>query len=117
MIVPFFMGAENDSGKIQGENTGKKEGMTEMVEALPATSRHTRRLLRLLPSGPDRVNKLVLRENQQGPHCHYWLSSLYIREAEAVCIIRDDRSKSKVSADDRCFLIQPSLLPRPVKTL
>src|SRR5471030_121234 len=73
MIVPFFMGAENDSGKIQGENTGKKEGMTEMVEALPATSRHTRRLLRLLPSGPDRVNKLVLRENQQGPHCHYWL--------------------------------------------
>lgn len=30
----------------------------------PATSRHTRRLLRLLPSGPDRVHKLVLREDQ-----------------------------------------------------
>lgn len=38
------------------------------VGALPATSRHTRRLLRLLPSGPDRIHKLVLRENQQGPH-------------------------------------------------
>ena len=33
------------------------------VEA-PATSRHTRRLLRLLPSGSDRVHKLVLREDQ-----------------------------------------------------
>lgn len=33
------------------------------VEA-PATSRHTRRLLRLLPSRPDRVHKLVLREDQ-----------------------------------------------------
>ena len=39
-----------------------------MVEALPATSRHTRHLLWLLPSGPDLVNKLALRENQQGPH-------------------------------------------------
>lgn len=36
---------------------------TKRVEA-PATSRHTRRLLRLLPSGPDRVHKLVLREDQ-----------------------------------------------------
>lgn len=35
--------------------------------ALPATSRHTRHLPWLLPSGSDRVNKLVLRENQQDP--------------------------------------------------
>jgi hypothetical protein len=42
--------------------------LAEMVEALPATSRHTPRLLRLLPSGPDRVHKLVLRENQQDLH-------------------------------------------------
>ncbi|KHS89951.1 hypothetical protein RC83_04475 [Pectobacterium brasiliense] len=40
----------------------------EMVEALPATSRHTRLLLRLLPSGPDRIHRLVLRENRQGLH-------------------------------------------------
>lgn len=33
----------------------------------PATSRHTRRLLRLLPSGPGRVHRLVLREDQWGP--------------------------------------------------
>lgn len=33
------------------------------VEA-PATSRHTRHLLWLLPSGPDQVHKLVLREDQ-----------------------------------------------------
>lgn len=38
------------------------------VEAPPATSRHTRRSLRLLPSGPDRVHELVLREDQQGLH-------------------------------------------------
>ncbi|SHO56069.1 hypothetical protein VQ7734_01832 [Vibrio quintilis] len=30
----------------------------------PATSRHTRRLLWLLPSGPDQVHKLALREDQ-----------------------------------------------------
>jgi len=39
----------------------------------PATSRHTRRLLRLLPSGPDRVHKLVLREDQ-GLHRFCFLS-------------------------------------------
>lgn len=39
-----------------------------MVEALPATSRHTQHLPWLLPSGPDQVDKLALRENQQGPH-------------------------------------------------
>jgi len=36
------------------------------VEA-PATSRHTRHSLWLLPSGPDQVYELVLREDQ-GPH-------------------------------------------------
>ncbi len=38
------------------------------VETPPATSRHTHRLLRLLPSGPGRVHKLVLREDQWGLH-------------------------------------------------
>lgn len=33
------------------------------VEA-PATSRHTSHSLRLLPSGPDRVHELLLREDQ-----------------------------------------------------
>lgn len=36
------------------------------VEA-PATSRHTRHSLWLLPSGPDQIHELVLREDQ-GPH-------------------------------------------------
>ncbi len=30
----------------------------------PATSRHTSHTLRLLPSGPDRVHELLLREDQ-----------------------------------------------------
>lgn len=30
----------------------------------PATSRHTSHSLRLLPSGPDRVHELLLREDQ-----------------------------------------------------
>lgn len=38
-----------------------------MVGALPATSRHTRHLPWLLPSGPDLVNRVALRENQQAP--------------------------------------------------
>ncbi len=46
----------------------RKQRGSKWVEALPATSRHTRRLLRLLPSGSDRVHKLALRENQQGLH-------------------------------------------------
>lgn len=33
----------------------------------PATSRHMSHLVRLLPSGPDRVPKLSLRENQSLP--------------------------------------------------
>lgn len=41
--------------------------MLSWVGALPAASRHTRPLLWLLPSGPDQVNKLALRENQQDP--------------------------------------------------
>ncbi len=39
-----------------------------LVVALKATSRHIHRLLRLLPSGSDRIHKLVLRENQQSHH-------------------------------------------------
>ncbi len=38
------------------------------AEAPPATSRHTRHLLWLLPSGPDQVHKLVLREDQWSLH-------------------------------------------------
>ena len=34
------------------------------VAVLPATSRHTRHKLWLLPSGPDQVRLLVLREDQ-----------------------------------------------------
>lgn len=40
----------------------------ERAEAPPATSRHTRHLLWLLPSGPDQVHKLVLREDQWSLH-------------------------------------------------
>lgn len=43
------------------------------VEAPKATSRHTRRLVELLPSGPDSVTKLVLREHLRGLHC--WMGS------------------------------------------
>ncbi len=45
-----------------------KEAIISWVGTLPATSRHTRPLPWLLPSGPDQVNKLALRENQQSPH-------------------------------------------------
>lgn len=34
------------------------------VAVLPAASRHTRHTLWLLPSGPDQVHLLVLREDQ-----------------------------------------------------
>jgi len=37
----------------------------------PATSRHTSHTLRLLPSGPDRVHELLLREDQ-GPIILFW---------------------------------------------
>lgn len=39
----------------------------------PATSRHTSHSLRLLPSGPDRVHELLLREDQ-GLHRFFFLS-------------------------------------------
>ena len=45
-----------------------KKVIISWVGTLPATSRHTRPLPWLLPSGPDQVNKLALRENQQSPH-------------------------------------------------
>ncbi len=41
-----------------------------MAEALPAASRHTHHLLRLLSSEPDRIHRLALRENQQSFHRH-----------------------------------------------
>lgn len=39
-----------------------------MVMAPPATSRHMSRSLWLLPSGPDQVHDLSLREDQWGHH-------------------------------------------------
>ncbi len=39
-----------------------------MEAAPPATSRHTNPPLWLLPSGPDQVHGLSLREDQQGHH-------------------------------------------------
>ncbi len=44
------------------QNAAKKRRF-KWVEA-PATSRHTSHTLRLLPSGPDRVHELSLREDQ-----------------------------------------------------
>ena len=35
-----------------------------LMGGTPATSRHTSHTLRLLPSGPDRVHELLLREDQ-----------------------------------------------------
>lgn len=39
-----------------------------MVEALPATSRHSKASPWLLPSGPDQVEEIPMREDQQSPH-------------------------------------------------
>jgi len=39
-----------------------------MEAAPPATSRHTSRPLWLLPSGPDQVHGLSLREDRQNRH-------------------------------------------------
>lgn len=47
------------------------------VEA-PATSRHTSHSLRLLPSGPDRVHELLLREDQ-GLH-RFFILALITKE-------------------------------------
>lgn len=38
------------------------------MAAPPATSRHMNRLLWLLPSGPDQVHKVSLREDQWSHH-------------------------------------------------
>ena len=42
--------------------------VAEMVEALPATSRHSKDSPWLLPSGPDQVDEIPMREDQQSPH-------------------------------------------------
>lgn len=38
--------------------------LNDWVVVLPATSRHTSHSLWLLPSGPDQVHELLLREDQ-----------------------------------------------------
>jgi hypothetical protein len=40
----------------------------KLVEALPATSRHSKDSPWLLPSGPDQVDEISMREDQQSPH-------------------------------------------------
>ena len=65
--------AECESGSFgctleHGKNKERDRDPQNWVGALPATSRHTRRLLWLLPSGSDLVNRVALRENQQSPH-------------------------------------------------
>jgi hypothetical protein len=42
--------------------------LPEMVEALQATSRHSKDSPWLLPSGPDQVDEIPMREDQQSPH-------------------------------------------------
>ncbi len=39
-----------------------------MVASVPAAPRHTASLLRLLPSGPDRVHSWLLRGDRYGRH-------------------------------------------------
>ncbi len=46
----------------------RRHDLPEMVEALPATSRHSKDSPWLLPSGPDQVNEIPMREDQQSPH-------------------------------------------------
>lgn len=53
--------------KAYGENLktyGVRNKGLDWVEALPATSRHTRPKRGLLPSGSDPLHKIALRENQ-----------------------------------------------------
>ena len=40
----------------------------KLVGALPATSRHLKDSPWLLPSGPDQVDEISMREDQQSPH-------------------------------------------------
>ena len=47
---------------------GLDDNLPEMVEALPATSRHSKDSPWLLPSGPDQVDEIPMREDQQSPH-------------------------------------------------
>ena len=47
---------------------GLDDNELEMVEALQATSRHSKDSPWLLPSGPDQVDEIPMREDQQSPH-------------------------------------------------
>ena len=46
----------------------RRQDELEMVEALQATSRHSKDSPWLLPSGPDQVDEIPMREDQQSPH-------------------------------------------------
>ena len=57
----------------EGRNAGFVQARAFCTErnwwqTVPATPRHTRPLLRLLPSGPDRVHNVALRGDQHGRH-------------------------------------------------
>ncbi len=64
---------------------------TTKVAETPATSRHTSHSLRLLPSGPDRVHELLLREDQS---LHRYTALVLPRCGEIMCH-RYDQFKQK----------------------
>lgn len=72
--------------------------------ALPATSRHTRHLLWLLPSGPDLVNRVALRENQQSP-----IESVVNQRAGALSLLAPVNATHPTS--DAVFLRNEASLP------
>ncbi len=75
-----------------------------MGGALPATSRHTRHLPWLLPSGPDLVNRVALRENQQSP-----IESVVNQRAGALSLLY--RAIATHQASDAGFLRIRAFLP------
>lgn len=46
----------------------QRQWALKLVGALPATSRHSKDSPWLLPSGPDQVDEIPMREDQQSPH-------------------------------------------------
>ena len=60
-----------EQGNIRENNEMRGFGFRrtlKLVEALPATSRHSKDSPWLLPSGPDQVDEIPMREDQQSPH-------------------------------------------------
>jgi len=58
-----------ERGNIRENNEMRRLAWAlKLVEALPATSRHSGDPPWLLPSGPDQVDEIPMREDQQSPH-------------------------------------------------